>query len=348
MAWATLNYSNKQIKRAGDVLAGRDTSITYLTAMEIMNNWRSFHSYPLNVIGMNLRQMAHKFSENVLISQRLKRVESIVNKLKLFDIMPLSSMQDIGGCRAVLENMEQVTKLVNFYLTKTESYHQRVKQNDYIQSPKDSGYRSYHFVYKYNSKFPKHSVYNGTQIEIQIRTKVQHAWATAVETAGMFLKTALKSNQGSDDWLRFFRLCGSLFATIESNPIEPELGTIEQIRKEIRSLDSKIDAVRRLGLYNSSVRLLETKRKAKEKYFILRLDTGKNELFISPFTSEQFARASELYLSLEQEQAEGMDIVLVSADSVDVLRKAYPNYFRDTTYFVELYNRSMNLTSTST
>jgi len=348
MAWAKLNYSNKQIKRAGNVLAGRDDSMSYAEAMEVMNNWRSFHSYPLNVIQMNLRQMAHKYSQDVLISQRLKRVDSIINKLKIFTIMPLSSMQDIGGCRAVMDDMAQVNKLVEFYLTKSETYHKRVKENDYIKEPKDTGYRSYHLVYEYKSKFPKHAVFNGVQIEVQIRTKIQHAWATAVETAGMFLKTALKSNQGSEDWLRFFRLCGSLFAIAEDNPIDTELGNIDTIKVEIRALNKKLDAINKLQLYNSSIKLLEGKKKAKEKYFILELDTQQNQLRILPFTSEQFEKASETYLSLEKERKAGFDVVLVSAESVEILRRAYPNYFSDTSFFVEVFNRSMNLTSRST
>lgn len=136
MAWVTLSYSNRQIKKAGNVLAGRDTSMPYAEAMEIMNNWRSFHSYPLNAIQMNLRQMSHKYSKNILIAQRLKRVDSIINKLKLFPIMPLSNMQDIGGCRSIMEDIKQANKLVNFYLTKSETYHKIVKHNDYVTNPK--------------------------------------------------------------------------------------------------------------------------------------------------------------------------------------------------------------------
>lgn len=157
----------------------------------------------------------------------------------------------------------------------------------------------------------------------------------------MFLKTALKSNQGSDDWLRFFRLCGSLFAAVENNPIDGQLGSMNDIKAEIFILNNKINAIKRLQLYNSSIKVLEGKKKYNEKYFILELDTKHNQLRILSFSNEQFSKASDLYLKLEQERKDEIDIVLVSAESVDILRRAYPNYFSDTSYFVKIYKQAL-------
>jgi hypothetical protein len=70
-------------------------------------------------------------------------------------------------------------------------------------NPQKSGYRGIHLVYRYNGRKTE---YNGLKIEIQIRTVIQHAWATAVETVGMFTQQALKSSQGEQDWLRYFAL----------------------------------------------------------------------------------------------------------------------------------------------
>ncbi len=43
-------------------------------------------------------------------------------------------------------------------------------------------------------------------IELQLRTRLQHEWATAVETMGTFLQSSLKSSQGPEEWLDFFSL----------------------------------------------------------------------------------------------------------------------------------------------
>lgn len=41
-------------------------------------------------------------------------------------------------------------------------------------------------VYEFKSKSSSYSQYNGMLIEIQLRTRLQHYWATAVETVGIF------------------------------------------------------------------------------------------------------------------------------------------------------------------
>lgn len=94
------------------------------------------------------------------------------------------------------------------------------RENDYIQNPKESGYRSYHMVYQFQSD--DNDTYNkNILIEIQFRTKLQHIWATAVEMMGIFTKSKLKSSIGDEDILRFFVLISSLFAQREETPICP-------------------------------------------------------------------------------------------------------------------------------
>ena len=43
-----------------------------------------------------------------------------------------------------------------------------------------SGYRGVHLIYRYNSD--RKTEYNTLLIEMQLRSQLQHAWATAVET----------------------------------------------------------------------------------------------------------------------------------------------------------------------
>ena len=92
-------------------------------------------------------------------------------------------------------------------------------------------------IYKYHSE---KSEYDGMLIEIQIRTHLQHIWATAVETMGIYLNQNLKAGQGSKDINRFFALISSLFAYIEQQPLVP--GTpndIDEIIHEIESLNAQ-------------------------------------------------------------------------------------------------------------
>src|ERR1019366_9744121 len=95
-----------------------------------------------------------------------------------------------------------------------------LSEDDYVDHPKASGYRSYHLIYRYFSD--KKATHNGLKIEVQIRSQLQHAWATAVETVGTFIQQALKSSQGEEDWLRFFALMGSAIAYREHGELVPD------------------------------------------------------------------------------------------------------------------------------
>ena len=120
--------------------------------------------------------------------------------------MKLSKMQDIGGCRAVMASVEHVRQLVRKY-ERSKHNHRFLKAFDYISYPKESGYRSYHLVYQYQSyRSPE---WNGLRIEVQLRTRLQHAWATAVEAVGTFTQQGLKASLGDPDWWRFFALMGT-------------------------------------------------------------------------------------------------------------------------------------------
>ena len=88
--------------------------------------------------------------------------ENKLNKMRvIFDFrllgMQLYKMQDLGGCRVIVDTIEQVYKSLNQY--KTSSIRHILKREyDYIANPKPSGYRSYHIVYQFHSD--KKDTYN--------------------------------------------------------------------------------------------------------------------------------------------------------------------------------------------
>src|SRR5438094_497987 len=132
MNWTTLDYSKGQVDAAGRLLAsGLGTPAEIDTALDVLNNWRAAHSFPLNTLQMGLRQRARHTYEHALIAQRLKRVPSIVQKLRRFPSMNLSRMQDIGGCRAILESVGQVRKVLAAY-GRSKQQHQFISEKDYI------------------------------------------------------------------------------------------------------------------------------------------------------------------------------------------------------------------------
>ncbi len=216
-----LKYSKNDIDRAGNVLAGKpDPKINQNSAIEILENFRSIHIHPLIVFRMSLIRKSKTISNTALISQRLKRAPSIVNKLKIQKNMSLSQMQDIGGLRVVLDNLEEVYTLRDMIRegeNQTAFKSTFSKETDYIEKPKESGYRSIHLIYKYDRKV---TLDRQCRIEVQIRTKIQHAWATAVEVIGTYLMQPLKQSFGDEELLELFKDISKAFILIENNQLD--------------------------------------------------------------------------------------------------------------------------------
>jgi len=96
-----------------------------------------------------LRKNTLRIDKQALVVQRLKRGSSIFNKLFREKGMSLERMEDIAGCRAVLNKVEDVKRLYNV-LKISSTKHTLHRERDYISNPKDSGYRGVHLVYRYN------------------------------------------------------------------------------------------------------------------------------------------------------------------------------------------------------
>ena len=161
--------------------------------LEVINNWRACHNYPLHVITKSLQDLALKVDKKSLVAiPGTKRLQSIALKLEHQPTMKLSQMQDIGGCCAVLRNPAEIELLVGIYEDAMENHKNREDRsfifevNDYLVSPKADGYRGVHLIMKYQSNTESKKAYNGQRIEIQIRSRLQHSWATAVETCQAF------------------------------------------------------------------------------------------------------------------------------------------------------------------
>lgn len=217
--WQIPVYTKKQIERAGkeiirpDLEVGKQIEIT-----KIIENWRAAHAYPMRQIAFILEKIIAD-SDCILI-QRLKRLDSIIAKLTRYPTMSLSRMQDLGGCRLIVPDISQLYEIVRKIET-TLPYPQ-IKRTDYIQSPKESGYRGVHLIYQYQST--EQDPYNGMLIEIQVRTRLEHIWATAVETLSAFTDESLKASMGSKTILRFLALTSSMLAMEENTPQVPKTG----------------------------------------------------------------------------------------------------------------------------
>lgn len=341
MAWAIPPTDLAAVNAAGRELAKRQFPMEGDDVLKTVNHWRSSHAFPLNTFQVGLRRRALSLDQAIDVAQRIKRLESIHAKLVRgqTSTMRLTQMQDIGGCRVVFGEIENVFKLVEKYKKSGSKFLHKLKnEKDYINHPKADGYRCYHLVYEFNGGHSRTKCYDGLKIEIQIRTRRQHAWATAVEAVGIFTGQALKSNQGDSDWRRFFALMASAIACMERTPCVP--GTPDaklDLMAEIELLERKLEVCDKLSAYRVTLDYVQKKLK-KAKYYLVKLDFDAKKVSFNTYGAKQSQRANIAYTALERQVKDGQNvqIVLVSVDSLAALRRAYPNYFLDTGFFSDL------------
>jgi hypothetical protein len=218
-------------------------------------------------------------------------------------------------------------------------------KHDYIEHPKEDGYRSIHLVYEYQSSDDRRSIYNGNRIEIQIRSHMQHVWAAAVETVDTFTKQSLKSGIGHNSWKRFFAVTASFISAYEARsiglPAPPEItDTVIDLVEDFNSLSAELkvkETLSHLVVATESLQSVPSKERAGWEFYIFLLKLkAPEDTSILGFKNN--VDASEKYIELEKEHIGDpfTQLVLVSGDSVAALRRAYPNYFNDSADFINV------------
>ena len=124
-------------------------------------------------------QNTHRYNPIEYIESRLKTPESIVKKLqRLGKDTSMQNMvehvNDIAGVRIVCSFTTDIYLIADMIrrLKKFEI----LKVKDYIENPKQSGYRSYHLIINVPVYTTTDIVY--TKVEIQIRTIAMDFWAS--------------------------------------------------------------------------------------------------------------------------------------------------------------------------
>lgn len=333
-------YSKERVNRAGNaVRAGNQTAEDIL----VIENWRAAHNKILNDWQASLRGRCK--GKDIVFAQRLKRRSTIFDKLKRQPDMQLARMHDIGGCRLIFKNLGEL----NAYrqaLHKSWMKHIRRKADiapypyDYITNPHpdESGYRGIHDIYQYCARPGRDSAWNNLQVEIQYRTKAQHAWATANEIAGSITGSHSKFGRGDERQKEFFRLASEIIARTEENLTScyPSLSDQELIQQFI-AVDGEIRLLNQL----------KNLRIASEKYDFIKqniiLVHSEVNQRLDVYSFDTLPSAQIKYFQLEKELGDTHDIVLVRAPSQESLRQAYKNYFSDTKDFTRLIDSGLQL-----
>ncbi|SLN21544.1 RelA/SpoT domain-containing protein [Pseudooctadecabacter jejudonensis] len=334
-----IGVERRDVNLAGKLLGSKipatsDGIAEATLAFDHAYRWRDAHSLPLKQVRAELIGLSRRARARAVTAARLKRMASIRKKLSdERNDLKLTQIQDLAGCRAIVPDMSALSRLVQRYHDE-ESRHD-FKHTDYVLAPRVSGYRGHHLIMKFKPDDDRLGEYSGMKVEIQARTQLQHAWATTVEAVGLIRGEDLKGGFGCADWLRLFSLMGSEVAHIEGSP--KVRGTSEdqsQRWEELKSLNSKLNAVDILKKYNQTFKMSEEFiPKTSRPFYLLQYDATQNSVSIKTFGS----LSSGTKFEHESGKIDGeITSVLVAVDKVDNLRAAYPNYFMDVNEFAEI------------
>lgn len=334
------SHTKGAINRAGRLLVEtKPNTYEHKEALKVVNDWRTCHAYPLNTFNSTLRYKVKRYSK-ALVAQRLKRLPTIVDKLERFPNMNLAQMQDIGGIRAVVNTIAQVKELQAEYKDPRRFTHILKKESDYLKHPKKDGYRGVHLVFEYNNTLSRNGLaadYKGLYVELQLRTYLQHTWATAVETTGTFMGESFKTGSGSSEWKHFFALVSSAFAIVEKTPVveEHEGMSPNEIYVSIKKLEKRLKVIDHIEGLSRAANFVHTAIGRTGYYYIVALDMKDKSISIYSFSENNLEKATSKYAQLEATAGEGVDQVLVRAGDLHSLQAAYPNYFLDMKDFIK-------------
>lgn len=326
-----LCYSMKAVRRAGKKLAtgvawDESRKAEILETFAIAYSWRDSHVLPMRSIRLSVAQRMRHADIPGFTAARPKRMSSIRRKLQRLPVQ-LEQINDLGGCRAVLDDIECVNTLIEECRNRVP--HNLRKEWDYIASPKHDGYRSHHMLFQFRG-VGEREAFDGRRVELQIRTRLQHSWATAVEAVGLYRGEDMKSGQGSVDWLRLFQLMSLEFARSE-NCLRDELSEQRDQRiDEIRTLNVKLRAAGVLEDMRNATRYMNEFVHEQSKYFLIRYDEQTHMVDVKPYFS---ALEGTSQLGALEQNSSG-NVVLVEVERIEQLKEAYPNYFGDVSLFV--------------
>ncbi len=317
--------SKSRVTKAGAAVRSGTASPEDLMCIDI---WRAAHAPVINTFQAMLRNRARQ--AGVIVGQRHKRKITIFGKLDRLSKMELARMDDIAGCRLIFKDAVAMYEFRKSLYSARFGHKLRndVDKYDYVKNPKHSGYRGIHDIYEYKVSSSSTSGSNGLFIELQYRTSVQHAWATANEIIGFVTENQPKFEQGDIRYQKIMQLTSEILArTCENSKSCLPLLTNKEVVSQFLDLDNELGFLALLRGLNSS-----STEGAKTNNIILMFKEGK------PLEIKGYRYAPEALrnLFLLEKENPGLDIVLVKGSSSEDVRIAFKNYFSDAREFIKL------------
>lgn len=215
-----MTLSNSQVTKLGDRLRSGDFSEADLA---MLDEFRQTYS--------EIDEQAYQLIQSTLASttgwtstkRKRKTQQSIVDKLCRQPKLRLPQMQDIAGCRIVIEGGCQVADTLGSLLTGAfEPLQWEIERKE----RRAHGYRATHIIAQKGQKF----------YEVQLRTYAQDVWANLVESLSDEKNTLKYGGSAQEQALMSqLQILAERFFEIDQNAHQVAFGTYQQqIEEAIR------------------------------------------------------------------------------------------------------------------
>lgn len=317
-----MKFTKTQIRKIGekfqDHLIDGDTQ----EFNDCINEWRRAHQSPLETVYDYIVELSNEI-DNSICSSRLKRVSSIKEKLlRKNSNTHLQTMGDIAGCRLIVDNFKEI----DYCLRKITEKFDVLNVNYHTEGLQTSGYTGVHVICKFD-KTDK-LLFNGLKVEIQLRIKHQHTWATTVEILDLICGTRMKTGQIVDGYSEFMKASAILLHYLDTDKNLHQINPPKELLNNIDFLNKKLNIEKKIDAYNDTLFPLAL-NKPTPGYSIIRVHKGSNYCTIKYFGDKK-EEALNKYFELEKDQNTQRDDkypLLAYCINVENLPEAFPNYF---------------------
>lgn len=322
--------TKSKIDRAGIALA-KDSfrNVEEMVEFEdVFDEYRKSHLEPLSETTLELQRWLNEYGHDYYIAQRLKRKPQIIRKLNRLSVR-LTQLQDIGGCRIIVEKNELVDQIISFLKAKIESTEELklVRITDYREKGRDiTGYRSVHLLLERSGK----------KLELQLRSRIQHYWAESIERTSVIYGRHLKESEGDERVISYFQKLSDAFFEIESGrtPSVRFRLEIDVAKKEAEEIIRKHSLSKAIDSHvNEDIILTLTEKERRSSSpinnWIIVFDWSSGKFVSWDIVGKTPDEAIKAYVHYENQfpAEKHFEVVLIGSSHVATVRKTHSHYF---------------------
>jgi ppGpp synthetase/RelA/SpoT-type nucleotidyltranferase len=327
--------SKTRIDKAGLALAKSrfKDEVDFIELEEVFDEYRKAHLQPLSETTLELQHLMTNYGEPYYIAHRLKRKPQIVRKLNRLSVR-FTQLQDIGGCRIIVQRNSDVDKLLAYLTEKsaTQNIFSIDRTTDYREQGRDdTGYRALHVILKRD----------GFYLELQIRSRIQHYWAESIERTSVIYGHHLKEKEGAPEVIEYFKSLSDVFYEIEAGR-EPSVAqklNIDGLRQACEQIIQQSDKHKIFDSFvNEDIIKTLTQKESSNpsglNNWILVFDWNQGAFVSWDIVSKLPGDAVETYIEYENmfPAENGYEVVLIGSSEIATVRQTHSHYFGIETY----------------